>query len=114
MEAIKLVELNVPLAWVDVVNIVNIELNSQLAKEELDFLKEWRWNALLWLKNYQKRALLHNNSTVRPRRFVVGALVLRKMFQNNQELNTSKLGLNYDLNTSKLRLNWERLYIMVE
>ncbi|KAF3455875.1 hypothetical protein FNV43_RR00517 [Rhamnella rubrinervis] len=41
---------------------------------------------------YQQRIARHYNAKVRPRRFRIGDFVLRRVFQNTQELNTGKLG----------------------
>lgn len=53
MDAMVPVELNVPSTRV---STITSEQNSQLAKDELDYLKEWKRNTLLWLKHYQRKA----------------------------------------------------------
>ncbi|CAA7043967.1 unnamed protein product [Microthlaspi erraticum] len=64
--------------------------------DELDLVNERRDGALIRIQNYQQATARYYNTNVRSRRFRVGDLALRKVFQNTAELNAGKLGANWE------------------
>ncbi|CAA7041951.1 unnamed protein product [Microthlaspi erraticum] len=71
-------------------------LNHLMLLDELDVVNEPRDRALIRIQNYQQATARYYNANVRGRRFGVGDLVLRKVFQNTAELNAGKLGANWE------------------
>ncbi|CAA7034283.1 unnamed protein product [Microthlaspi erraticum] len=71
-------------------------LNHLMLLDELDLVNERRDRALIRIQNYQQATARYYNTNVRSRRFGVGDLVLRKVFQNTAELNAGKLGANWE------------------
>ena len=60
----------------------DLDQNNLLQIRKLDFLEEKRYDSLQWFAIYQRRTAKYFNSKVKPRRFQVGDLVLRKVLQN--------------------------------
>ena len=60
--------------------------NHLLQRRKLDILDEKRRDSLLRVAAYQRRTVRYFNSKVKPRRFQVGDLVLRKVLQNKGAL----------------------------
>ena len=67
------------------------EKNDMLRRQSLDSAEEKRDQAIIRLGIYQQRVAKYNNSKVRHRSFKVGNLILHKVFQNTQEINSEKL-----------------------
>ena len=61
--------------------------NNLLQRRELDFLEEKRHDSQLRVAIYQQCITRYFNSKVKPRRFKVRDLVLRKILQNKGALN---------------------------
>ena len=57
-----------------------------LQRRELNFLEEKQHDSQLQVAVYQHRTAKYFNSKVKPRRFQVGDLVLRKVLQNKGAL----------------------------
>ena len=72
------------------------EKNDTLRRQALDSTEEKREQALIRLGIYQQRVAKFYNSRVRHRSFQVGDLVLRRVFQNTQEVNSGKLGPTWE------------------
>ncbi|XP_018453716.2 uncharacterized protein LOC108824836 [Raphanus sativus] len=72
------------------------EINNAMLLDNLDLVNEQQDRALTRIQNYQHAAAKYYNSNVRNRRFHVGDLVLRKVFQNTTERNAGKLGANWE------------------
>ncbi|XP_056864096.1 uncharacterized protein LOC108828892 [Raphanus sativus] len=72
------------------------EINNAMLLDNLDLVNEQRDRALTRIQNYQHAAAKYYNSNVRNRRFHLGDLVLRKVFQNTAERNAGKLGANWE------------------
>ena len=70
---------------------------------DLDTADELRDIAKIRMASYQQQVAKSYNKNVRIRKFQVGDLVLRKVFQNTKELNAGKLGAK-----------WEGPYLVVE
>jgi len=58
----------------------SIEQNDQLLKELLDFLDEKRDEAKIRTASHRQRVVRHSNMRVRSQSFVVGDLVLKRIF----------------------------------
>ncbi|CAA7017904.1 unnamed protein product [Microthlaspi erraticum] len=71
-------------------------LNHLMLLDELDLINERRDQALIRIENYQQATARYYNGNVRSRRFRIGDLVLRKVFQKTAELNAGKLGANWE------------------
>ena len=71
-------------------------MNDEMLRNELDLIEEKREQALIKLQGYQGAATRYYNSKVKERRFSMGKLVLRHVFQNTTESNASKLGTNWE------------------
>ena len=67
-----------------------------LRRQSLDSAEEKRDQAMIRLGIYQQRVAKYYNSKVRRRSFKVDDLVLRKVFQNTQEVNSGKLGPTWE------------------
>ncbi|KAL0715697.1 hypothetical protein Bca4012_065019 [Brassica carinata] len=73
-----------------------VELNQEMLLDALDDLEEKRDQALLRIQNYQNQIESYYNKKVRARPLELGDLVLRKVFENTEELNAGKLGANWE------------------
>ncbi|CAA7016479.1 unnamed protein product [Microthlaspi erraticum] len=58
------------------------ELNEEMLRDRLDLIEEKRDQALVRIQNDQDAAARYYNSNVKPRRFKVDDLVLRKIFDD--------------------------------
>ena len=65
--------------------------NDILRRQSLDLTQEKRDQAMIRLGIYQQRVAKYYNSKVRHRSFKADDLVLGKVFQNTQEVNSGKL-----------------------
>lgn len=65
-------------------------------RDYLDYVEEECDQALLRIQNYQQTAARYYNKKVRNRRFEVGDLVLRKVYENTMEYNAGMLGTNWE------------------
>ena len=74
----------------------NVELNSDMLLDALDAIEEQRGQALLRIQNYQHQIENHYNKKVRSRPLELGDIVLRKVFENTEELNAGKLGTSWE------------------
>nr|AAK38382.1 hypothetical protein [Arabidopsis thaliana] len=72
----------------------NSDMNTQMLRDNMDFIDERRDQAMIRVQNYQQAVTRYYNSNIKIRRFEVGELVLRKVFSNTRELNAGKLGTN--------------------
>ena len=70
--------------------------NSVLLREAGDLIDERREQALIRIAWRQQQVERYFNTKVRPRQFKLGDLVLRRVFQNTQEMNSGKLGNNWE------------------
>ena len=74
----------------------NSEENNEILSQDLDTVDELRDLAKIRMAAYQQRISRSYNKNVRIRRFQVGDLVLRKVFQNTVELNAGKLAPKWE------------------
>jgi len=74
----------------------NSDLNTQMLQDNMDFIDKRRDQAMIQVQNYQQAAACYYNSNIKIWRFVVGELVLRKVFSNTRELNARKLRTNWE------------------
>lgn len=72
------------------------EANEENLLHQLDHVGERREQASTHIANYQNMIARHYNKKVRSRRFNVGQMVLRRVFQNTVELNSGKLGQSWE------------------
>ncbi|XP_010451170.2 PREDICTED: uncharacterized protein LOC104733278 [Camelina sativa] len=77
-------------------NPLRAEENEEFLQDTLDTINERRDQALVRIQNYQNAVARYYNSKVRGRPLAVGDLVLRKVYENTEELNAGKLGINWE------------------
>ena len=77
----------------------NLDDNDELLKKSLDFIEEWRENAMVQLAYYQHKFKQDYDTNVKLRLLVPGDLVLKKV-----------LGSTKNPTWGKLRPNWEGPY----
>ncbi|XP_019089100.1 PREDICTED: uncharacterized protein LOC109127941 [Camelina sativa] len=77
-------------------NPLRAEENEEFLQDTLDTINERRDQALARIQNYQNAVARYYNSKVRGRPLAVGDLVLRKVYENTEELNAGKLGINWE------------------
>ena len=70
--------------------------NNVALLENLDFLEEKRNQAAIRSAAQKHLVAKYYNSRVRPRSFLSGDLVLRRVFQNTQEPDVGAFGLNWE------------------
>ena len=70
--------------------------NDEALCDALDLVEEKRDSALSQLSRYRQSIARFYNKDVNTRRFDVGDLVLRKIFQNTAEANAGKLGAKWE------------------
>ena len=70
--------------------------NQQLLLETLDTVEEQREKSQLRVAAYQQNIAKYFNSRVRERKFMVGDLVLRRVFLNTHDLTAGVLGPNWE------------------
>jgi len=68
---------------------------NQCILDELDLIDERRDSALVQIQNYQNETARYYNSNVQQQKFHEGDRFLRKVFQNTDEPNAGKLGVNW-------------------
>ncbi|XP_024015836.1 uncharacterized protein LOC112089095 [Eutrema salsugineum] len=90
------------------------DFNDQMMLNNLDNLEEQRCLALLRIQNYQNLAARYYNKKIRGRHFDEGDLVLRKVFQNTEELNAGKLGTNWEGPYQIMRIVKPRVYELMQ
>ena len=61
-------------------SLANSDLNTQMLQDNMDFIDERRDQAMIRVQNKQQAAARYYNSNIQIRRFVVGKLVLQKVF----------------------------------
>ena len=71
-------------------------LNDHMLVDSLDDAEEHRNGVLLQIQNYQQAAARHYNTKVKPRFFIVGDLVFRKVYENIVEFNAGKPGAKWE------------------
>ncbi|KAF8085674.1 hypothetical protein N665_0652s0002 [Sinapis alba] len=71
-------------------------LNSNMLLDALDQIEERRDQALLRIQNYQNQIESYYNKSVKSRPLNLGDLVLRKVFENTEELKAGKLDINWE------------------
>ena len=74
-------------------NFAPEENNDKLA-EDLDLLEEQREMTLIRLADYQQKMAERYKRSMRPRKFVVGDLVLLRVVGSMKDLNDEKFALN--------------------
>ncbi|XP_021770746.1 uncharacterized protein LOC110734930 [Chenopodium quinoa] len=72
------------------------ERNSEELSHDLDTVEERRDLEYIRMATYQQMVARSFNKNVKARMFKVGDWVLRKLFQNTQELNAGKLGATWE------------------
>ncbi|XP_038688690.1 uncharacterized protein LOC119987863 [Tripterygium wilfordii] len=72
------------------------EENNAVFTEELDMLKERRNLSSIRTAAYKHQIAKYYNKAVHSRAFDIGDWVLRKVFQNTQQLNSGKLGATWE------------------
>ena len=72
------------------------EGNDETLRGELDLIEERREDALARMAAQKRIVERHYNSKVKARRFAEGSLVLRRDFQNTQELGAGVLGPTWE------------------
>ena len=70
--------------------------NDEALCDALDLVEEKRDSTLSRLSRYRQSSARFYNKDVNTRRFDVGDLVLRKIFQNTAEANAGKLGAKWE------------------
>ena len=74
----------------------NQEENHALLEESLDLIEETRRNSQLINAAYQQKMTQYFNKKVRGRQFLVGDLVLRRVFAATRDPNAGVLGPNWE------------------
>ena len=74
----------------------NQDENHALLEESLDLIEETRRNSQLINTAYQQRMTQYFNKKVRGRQFLVGDLVLRRVFAATRDPNAGVLGPNWE------------------
>lgn len=74
----------------------NPETNHEALNVELDLLEERRLQAAVRVASYQQRMHQYHDSRVRPKDFVPGDLVLKRVNQSIRDLKEGKLGPNWE------------------
>ena len=102
-EAVLPIESRIPIARHTTVENNSIDLNH-----EIDALEGLRESAFLTMASQKQAIERHFNKNVRAKVFQVGDYILRRVFQNTQELNAGKY-----LSSGKVRTEYHRLLVMV-
>ena len=92
-EAVLPAEVVVPTARY---GLLTTEANKDELGYDLDTIEELRDNALVRMAAQQHMVAHNFNKNVKGEVFKVGDWVLRKVFQNTQELNAGKLGISWE------------------
>ena len=92
-EAVLHAEVVVPTARY---GLLTAEANNDELGYDLDTIEELRDNALVRMAGQQQIVPRSFNKNVKDKVFKVGDWVLRKVFQNTQELNAGKLGISWE------------------
>ena len=90
-EAILPIETEIPTA-----RHTNIDHNSIDLSYDLDALEELRESALIKMASQKQTIERHFNKNVKAKIFQVGDYVLRRVFQNTQEVNAGKLSIKWE------------------
>ena len=90
MEAIILIEIGMPTVRVEIHEKANVEA---IAKD-LDTIDELREAAAVRIASYQQRLANLHNRQVKPLTFLLGELVLRRVFENTANLANGKFQPN--------------------
>ena len=72
------------------------KLNNERLCDHNDLTEEDRDQSLVRIQNYQHQADKYYRKKVKERRFEEGDLVLRKAFENKEELKAGKPGANWE------------------
>ena len=112
-EAILPVEIGLPSARTMISNQHNhhgTELlakadNEQALRENLDFLEEKRERAAVRTADYQQRIKQYFSKNVKLRTFLLGDLVLRRVFPRSKDLREGKLSPNWEGPYKVVRVN---------
>lgn len=92
-EAVLPAEVAVPTARY---GLITPEANDKELGYDLDSIEELRDNALVRMAAQQQIVARSFNKNVKAKVFKVGDWVLRKVFQNTQEVNAGKLGISWE------------------
>ncbi|XP_050207544.1 uncharacterized protein LOC126656961 [Mercurialis annua] len=92
-EAMVPVEIGMPTIRVQYFDEQQNEENTRLC---LDFLEERREHALMHIESYKQRMATYHNKRVKPLKFEVGDLVLRRADIVRGNTGVSKLGANWE------------------
>ena len=90
-EAVLPIESRIPIARHRTVENNSVDLNH-----EIDGLEGLRESAFLTMASQKQAIERHFNKNVRAKVFQVGDYVLRRVFQNTQELNAGKLSVKWE------------------
>ena len=92
MEAIIPTEIGVPIVRTEILE----KANSEVVAKDLDTSDELREVVAVRIASYQQRLANLNNRRVKPHTFLVGELVLRRVFENTVNLAYGKFRPNWE------------------
>ncbi|XP_019100799.1 PREDICTED: uncharacterized protein LOC109132831 [Camelina sativa] len=80
-----------------VFSLKNEEVNSEALRDNLAIINEKREQAYVRVQNYQNTiSRFYNSKKIRPRHFILGDQVLRKVFDHRKEKNAGKMGTKWE------------------
>ncbi|XP_019101801.1 PREDICTED: uncharacterized protein LOC109133268 [Camelina sativa] len=79
-----------------VISSENETINDGALLDNMTLIDEKREQALKRAQNYQNAIARFYNSKVRPRNFIIGERVLRKVFDHKKEKNAGKMGMKWE------------------
>ncbi|XP_010451603.1 PREDICTED: uncharacterized protein LOC104733748 [Camelina sativa] len=77
-------------------NPLRVVENEEFLHDTFDTINERQDQASVRIQNYQSAVTRYYNSKIQSRPLSVGDLVLRKVYENTEELNAEKLGINWE------------------